>query len=306
MSKLGKTRNIPFDYFVVACRDKDSDPNVPDEPFDLNFWIEVVESQGKEDLTKMHYDDRATLESLRPNILEGYWFFCFARLRNTNIPKISSIDKVAREIDLEDDEFIAEDVNAIYDQKHGIFMLQRNRNSLGARGIEQYINTVWDNRRNKIVYLRPIQPKDTFKRATKKGLNYRKFNVRFADVSTNTTSLNTNKSFKKIIQGLTSYNGVNIEVIISMGRSKEGLNNETIVETLYDLAGDLNSISKIGVSVKDGDEPIEILDLLADKITDYIPIFYETRKTLSSEYAERLMYEKYCESKPKILNSIFQ
>ena len=236
--------------------------------------------------------------------MEKYWFINFERLRDTLIPKITSADKGTRELSLEDDEFLAEDVNAIYDEKLGILMLQRNKYSLGSRGIESYINEVWGNRNNKEIHLRPIPPKNVFERAVKKGVSYRKFSVRLADLDVKGEQFAGNKSLKGLVENLSSYEGVNIEVSISMGRSKKGLHNETVVETLHDLKNNSSLVSRVGVSIKDGEEPVEILDLFADKITDYIPIIYETRKTLSSQHAEDLMYKRYCESKPKILNSI--
>jgi len=302
---MGKTRIVRFDYFLVACRDVNSDPNDIDGRFDLNEWLSIVLNQSPENVTQDYYEEKAKLETYRHNNVENYWFLSFSRLRTTNIPKIGSADKAPREIDLDDDEFIAEDANAIYDERHNILMLQRNVHSLGSQGITKYINMIWDNREGKAIHLRPIKPRDAFVRAKKKGLVYRKFTVRFADCNTKGEHLfRGSKRLKQIVDAFSDFEGVNIEVSVSMGHSKEGLNNDTVAETIYDLEKNPGLASSAGIKIKDGKEPVEILDLLDDKISDSIPIFYETRRTLSSEYVENLMYEQYRAKRAIILDSL--
>ncbi len=45
-------------------------------------------------------------------------------------------------MELDEDEYIGEEVSALYDQEYSIIMLQRNRNSLSPSGIEKYFSGV--------------------------------------------------------------------------------------------------------------------------------------------------------------------
>lgn len=64
----------------------------------------------------------------------------FIKMTNAFIPSKAFDDQEIEPIDLDDDEYIAVDVNTIYDVKSQTLMIQINRGSLSVDRIKDYIN----------------------------------------------------------------------------------------------------------------------------------------------------------------------
>jgi len=286
---MGYLRKIRLEYYEVVCK-KNTDPaNMPDRPFDLNLWIEKAEKLSLEAKTFDYYQERARLDKYWLDKVTGYWFLNFIRLRETNIPTMAKIDRESEPLVLEDDEYLGEEVNGLYDDKLNILMLQRNRFSLGVEGIEKYINLLW-NSDQETIYLRPICPLGVQERA-KKAYEYRKFTIRFADIKNNDLDINEKKPLKRIFSGLKEYKAINAEVTVTMGYNKnESLNKETVKETINEIIANEGLISKAEISMRETDDSnVEVIDLFADKMHDFIFVKLDKRESLASEYEESYM-----------------
>lgn len=301
---MSYVRKIRLEYYEVVCK-KNVDPvNMPDRPFDLNLWIEKAGRLSLEARTFDYYQEQARLDKFWPDKVKDYWFLNFIRLRETNIPTTVKIDKESEPLVLDDDEYIGEEVNALYDEKLGILMLQRNRFSLGVEGIEKYLNLLW-NSDEETIHLRPICPLGIQQKA-EKAFEYRKFTVRFADVKNNDLDTNEMKPFKKIFNGLKEYEAINAEITVTMGYSKnESLHKETVRETINEVIANKGIISKAEISVKETDDSnVEVIDLFADKMHDFIFVILDKRESLASEYVASHMIEKYDESKGELVETL--
>ncbi|WP_049775606.1 DUF6731 family protein [Caldicellulosiruptor kronotskyensis] len=136
-------RKVKFEYFEVVSRKKNQSPETPDEPFDLTRWINIADGYSLEARTFDYSDERVRLERMKYFDDTNLWLLNFLRLRETDIPLRGKIDQEAEPIELDDDEFIGEDVSMLYDPELNVVMLQRNIRSLGATGIEKYLNLLW-------------------------------------------------------------------------------------------------------------------------------------------------------------------
>lgn len=160
-------RKVRMEYYEVVCKAKDDSAGIPDRSFDLNLWINKAAKLSLEARTFDYYEEQARLDKFWYDDGSEFWFLNFVRLRETNIPSKARKDKEAEPITLDDDEYIGEDVTALYDEKLNIFMLQRNRHSLGVSGLEEYLNLIW-NAEDITIYLRPICPKNLQEKAKKR------------------------------------------------------------------------------------------------------------------------------------------
>src|SRR5699024_11023389 len=70
-----------------------------------------------------------------------YYHLVFERL-DYQLPNRTTLHGESEALDLEDDEYIGIDVNVLYDSENHIFMIQRNRSSLGPSGIEIFLRTI--------------------------------------------------------------------------------------------------------------------------------------------------------------------
>lgn len=183
---------------------------------------------------------------------------------------------------LDEDEYIGEEVSALFDQKFNIIMLQRNRNSLSPSGIEKYFSGVLGDGNQ--IELSPIPVPDEL-RTVKQNQIFRKLSIGFSPTNIDDEMLNNaNKSIRKIIKGTKELGALRVSVTLSLGNSRKEktLNQQEIMElgTLENYEG----FNKIQVDRReDEDTKIETVDLISGKLNDVItmevsrinPIKYE-------------------------------
>jgi len=185
-------------------------------------------------------------------------------------------------MELDEDEYVGEEVSALYDQEYSIIMLQRNRNSLSPSGIEKYFSGVLDN--GNLIELVAIPVPDELK-VVKQEQIFRKLSIGFAPTNIDDEILNNaNQSILQIIRGSRDLGALRVLITLSLGNSKKEktLKQEEIIE-LGNLEN-YNGFNKIQVSRReDEDTEIETVDLISGKLKDVItmdvsrinPIKYE-------------------------------
>ncbi len=299
------TKKVRVEYFRVVCRKIDGNSNEPDILFDLTKWLSKIDELSLENRTIQYKDEKARLDRMKFNKDYGYWHLEFLKLRETNIPNKAKINSVAEPISLDDDEYIGENVNALYDKEMYILALQRNKFSLSVSAIECYINKIWGSDEGIEIYLRPILPQSAYELVKKKGA-YRKIEVRFNDVRHSFFDESAKSPMKEVFKSLREYGCIGAEVSLSMGRSQNDfLNGKTVNDTIDDIYNNKDSFSRAEIHYKDDiDDTIEILDLFADKWHDFIFIVLEKRESIMSGYVFSEMAQKYNSGKEKLKNAI--
>lgn len=295
-------RKVKFEYFEVVSRKKNQSPETPDEPFDLTRWINIADGYSLEARTFDYSDERVRLERMKYFDDTDLWLLNFLRLRETDIPLRGKIDQEAEPIELDDDEFIGEDVSMLYDPELNVVMLQRNIRSLGATGIEKYLNLLWasNGEQEEKIYLRPILNPFSFEKASG-ARYYRKISVRFAQLPPEVSIFNS--PIKKIVEAFGEYQGITAEITISIGQGKKNnLKSETVVETIADIKNNKSFFKKAQLTLKESeDDKVEILDLIEEKLHDYIIFQLPTRQSLACEYVFQEMINRYRERRYDII-----
>lgn len=206
-------------------------------------------------------------------------------------------------MELDEDEYIGEEVSALYDQEYSIIMLQRNRNSLSPSGIEKYFSGVLGN--GDLIELAPIPVPDEL-RTVKQDQIFRKLSIGFSPTNIDDEILNnTNKSIIQIIRGSRDLGALRVLVTLSLGNSKKEktLKQEEIIE-LGNLEN-YNGFNKIQVNRReDENTEIETVDLISGKLNDVITM--EVSRINPIKY-ERLIIEmqNLYNAKNKLLKKLF-
>lgn len=302
-------KKVKLEYFRVVCT-KIEEMNMPDsseELFDLNKWINIFDNKlfDISCRVKKYNGEKVRLDKFVSQG-EDIWVLQFIRMRDNNLPKRAYESKITEDMELDDDEYIGEEVIAIYDDSTNILALQRNRNSLSVTGIEKYMNETWEHSDGTIIHLRPILSKtdvDSFVSENKK--EYKKIIFKIADTSGVSEDTYNNSSLSAILKTARNHEGQFIEVTISNGRSKKKkLNSSVVNQTLMDISKNIGIVDKAEVYLVEDEHPIEFMDLLSDKLYDYVQIEYETKKSVPSEYLSKMLLEQYILSKEKIRRSL--
>lgn len=289
-------RKVKFEYYQVVFRKEGDSPNQRDRLFDLVQWMNHVKNISLAKRAREYRTEQARLEQAYYDVDFEYYFLHFVRLRATNIPSKAKIDANVEPFELEDDEYLGEEVTALYDEDKHILMLQRNKYSLGPSGIEEYLNLLWPEAEDTI-YLRSIAIPNSFTLA-KKPKVYRRINLRLADLQ-NHKKEGFKEKFKSpignIIKTFGEYNGVNAQITITVGNHKDvELNSELIKSTIDDVENNSELFSKAEIAMKDNDDTaVEVLDLFDGKAHDFATFRMENRETLNHYAIAEAMWLKY-------------
>ena len=214
-----KTKIITFQYFQVVLQKefKENDQIVWKTKNVFNFaeWLCKQQTEGKikKNITVKN-DFQGNLESVinsksNPNI----WFARFFKLRDVVPAKVK--DGIGAEsIELDEDEYIGEDVSILYDDSYGICMLQKNRFSLSYKKIAEWLTLSCAEGYR--VCLRPISDNDLFEKI--RGRNIRNFDISLANLKGMENAKNS--SLDQIIRCAKYFDGATANIKIGVGRSK--------------------------------------------------------------------------------------
>lgn len=287
------TKYVKFDYFQVTCWPKGAPATVRDVPFDLRTIINQWNGLDLQDRTLKYKQEKARLESFGFDSVNGYmWDMYFSRLRDFNLPSRAKENAPSEPFDLDDDEYIGENVSAIYDDVNHIIMIQRNKYSLGPSAIEEYINYFTDP--DEEINFRPISiPNPTRKFRTAELV--RKLRVKFADIDKANIESN-NPSLQKWIGFLKDYEPINAEIILSVGRKKSETLGGNLRGFVEELLENKEVVTKVEASIKKSElTETEVIDLFDEYAHDITTFSVPPRTTLNHEaviYQMNSLYEK--------------
>jgi hypothetical protein len=295
-------RKIKFEYYRVGSRHKDDPSIAKDRLFDLRRWILKANKKSLEARTFDYKQERSRLEEAGFDQDVNQWYLHFSRLRDSLLPSKAKVTSKVEPFTLEEDEFLGEEVTALYDEDSHVLMVQRNRYSLGHTGLEEYLNLIWDSEDDETIFLRPIFATDTVDRA-KKGDQYRRISLRFADLDSHELKQGSKSGIKSFIESMRNYGAINGEITLTVGHSREkSLDPETVSDSIDDVLLNKGLISKAEVSVKNEDEAMEIVDLFEEVAHSYKYFEIPRRTTLLHEQIFFEMGEIYKESRSRILS----
>lgn len=276
------SKYVKFDYFYVTCRPVGAPASTPDAPFDLRSVINVLSNMDLPDRIKDYKQEKARMELHAFNPVPGYiWDMYFSRLRDFNIPTRAKHDAPAESIDLDDDEYIGENVSAIYDEDYHILMLQRNRYSLGPSAIEWYINNFRQNP-NEEINFRPIRIPEP-KNKVNSAAFQRRLRIKFADI--NRADLEgRGASLGKWLSMFKQFDSVNGEIILSCGRKKDDSLGGNLRDFVEELLQNKDIVSKAEMSIRKSElSEIEVVDLFEEHAHDIAQFTVPPRATLNHE-----------------------
>lgn len=300
---MAYTRKVRIEYYQVVKAPKDDTGN-KDQLFKLEILINKASNLGIGDRTYNYYQEEARLDQYKYNKLDDYWYLNFVRLRQTKIPSKAKRNSIAEPIKLAQDEYIGEDVTALYDCKNNILALQRNRDSLSSTGIENYLSQLYDSDVYDI-YLRPI-PINNINSKLERAQIYRKLTMRFA-CATNKKRKNINAlSFGRLFQYFDRFNPQVATVTLSLGHVQKGsLDSETIKDTLKEIDEASGLVTGAELNVKYSEiEPVDTIDLFSMKSHDFITIKLEKLETIDFMDISDEIHKKYNKSKKALLESL--
>lgn len=224
----------------------------------------------------------------------------FERLNDIDIPYIATPSMVEdKDVALGEDEFIASDINAIFDISNSVLMLQRNFKSLSPKAVFSYINHYWnkdkDENQKEIIEFEPIVNPRVFTQA-KQSECYKKLTIktanRFEEKATSFQRLQDSFDgvLGKIIKDIQPLNSLNVEVSFTTSRKKDDVMDDNQVNYLIKQIEDNKSeFSKAELSIVDEHNKTEILNLLNALLIDSYRFTIVPKSRLRSDVVQDAM-----------------
>lgn len=264
---MKKNKIVKFDYVRVCSCIWDIDKKKAKDliPFKLEKVLNLALNKSIAQRSGTYYGEKVILQKIENQ--EDLWEMQFIKQRTAELPGIiNEKTNEYKKLDLEEDEYIGEEVSALYDEKTNVLMIQRNRNALGITGIQKFFNDKLNDSKN-IIEFRMVPFTNNIQEL--QNMKLRKIEVNFADVKIDTS--NKNSSLINLLLGAEKMKSLNTKVSFSVGRggAERSLSPEEI-EDFIGLSKD-DGFNKIHLEYKmQEDAPLEIVELINGVLVDDI------------------------------------
>lgn len=276
-----KTQTVKFEAYMT-CDDKGNPLNIEE----LLKATSKIDNRDKKIVTQ--YGVPTRLDDFHETIVDDetlrkfpemkLLYFHMSKLRDDPIAVTrQEIDDLS-DLDLDADEYIAEDINCLFDTEHCILFIQRNFHSLSVGGVEFYFKKMYerlekskedfnpDDFEELSLDLQPVPNKRAL-RGIQKSDNIRTLELTFANANVQKFSTGIAKylgGFKSLFDSL---GGTKISINLSAGAPKnKPLKAKDIHELAKNIQNGKSLFSSAIVRGKEGDMPVEKYDLINGKL----------------------------------------
>lgn len=182
------------------------------------------------------------------------------------------------DLDLDEDEYIAEDINCLFDTENCILFVQRNYHSLSISGIAYYLTKMYERLEKQkddykpedfkdlVIDFQPVPDKTALK-GIQSSDDIRTLELTFANANIQSFSTGIAKylgGFKDFFDNL---GGTRISINLSAGPVKnKSLNQKNIKDLSKNIVAGKSLFSSAIIRGKEGDMPIEKYDLINGKL----------------------------------------
>ncbi|EAH1794634.1 hypothetical protein D4329_14465, partial [Listeria monocytogenes] len=135
-----KKRLVNFDFFRVCVFEDEKNHKL----YDMLSLLNYINKLKLEDRNLIIQGEQARLSKIILHQDKPYELFQLnlCRLREDTPAIATTISSELSNIPLEENEYIAEDINILYDNGHHVLMVQRNIHSLSASGLQVYFQNM--------------------------------------------------------------------------------------------------------------------------------------------------------------------
>lgn len=292
---ISSTKTIRVHYFRVSCLNVETDTGMRIDCGELESLLERLSTLNVMD---RRLEAGASYDEIRLQVVKKekeFWRLQFVKVRSSIIPSKVDSNGGFDEIELEDDEFVGEDVTCLYSPAEHVIAIQRNFYSVSSGKIYDYFGQIgkrlFDEDTTYIFEPMLDSSQRDFKYAVIRSLD-------FSCVDLN------NDNLEDTIKNTGNYFGAKNMVchlsIESHNRGALSLKKDKIV-SLVKNALRHNNMSTLKAKVrKDPDSPVEEIDFLEQRIESSFRLRYSKQQPITHIRIWHEMVKKY----PDVLKKI--
>ena len=291
-------RIIRYQYYQIKAKTKDNTIRI----FNFAKWIKSIIDNNLMQTAITFKDAKARIEKCKFSEENGTWGIRILKLRDTNIPSKAKDKEEAKVIELEEGEYLGEDVFLIFHPKNGIAMIQQNRLSLGISRIEEFLEETYNRfvseDKQIAINIEPIL--DINGKAKIRLSDYKYLEIGFGNINEFVVN-EGRKALGSLMTPLKNMYGVTGSVKISLGRSGfDTLNKKEIKNLVKEIGMPSNKryVRSAKLKIKEEDDAdVEIIDLFNDVCNEFIEYDIDSTVGLAFSIAVSKMNEKFSERK---------
>lgn len=240
--------------------------------YPVNNLLLRLQAMPVEQRVQPYGEDQIQLQSL--NFEDDKWYLSFLRLKDSSV-FTTRLNEQAAPIGLDDDEFIGEEVCAIYHINHNIITIQNNRASIGYNSIAFFLSRFIDYRNGRFTkFFFQILTYDRYTEISdEEEIIYKSLIINTTDLS-RLRDLLENEDERDLLTFAdlgTRLNSISGKLEFSIGRSSNGLNKNVLRNLVNKAKEHIGLIKSIKIKLSDHDT-IRLVDLVHNKIEDTITI----------------------------------
>lgn len=263
------------------------------EAFNFANWISEYEEHGQILKTVNLVDFTARVEEYKYDETADVHGVCFVHMRGENLPSKVGEGRAQEDLDLEEDEYIGEDMYILYDRKTNIFMMQVNRIAMTISRIAEFINKTREQDGKKVGFI-PVTRK-----MTKNEMRQKK--VRTIEISCDTiqdTDKMRNNTLKKICDGISRIGCNTYSMKFSVGRIRNAElspdESQSMIDDIINRSVSVNSAKVTFADQNTGE--IEYVDLVQNKLMSRLEFKVSGKERLQMDIVFDKMKKEYMEN----------
>jgi hypothetical protein len=214
-------------------------------------------------------------------------------MRGENLPSKVGEGRAQEDLDLEEDEYIGEDMYILYDRKTNIFMMQVNRIAMTILRIAEFINTTRIQDGRKVIFI-PLTRQINEKEMKKKRVR----TIEISCESVQDTEKIKSSTLKKICD-VTSHIGCNTYAVrLGVGKTRHAelspIESQKIIDDIFNKSVIANTAK--ATLLDDNTGKIEYVDLIENKLMSMIEFKINGKERLQMDVVFPKMKDEYLQN----------
>lgn len=280
---VSKTQVVKFESFAAYTHDDDNEVKC-----DISELLDGLKGLDQKERVFRYFGEPVRMDSIHDAILDDETikkhknlrliYFHMTRLRDEGAATGVLNTEDLKDLELDENEYIAEDISCLYDNDLNIVFIQKNYHSLSISGITEYLKKAYkliekesgaydsESFNDLDIFFKPVPDKKILKNA-KKLTNYRSLTLSFANDYEDKMSDQLKSMLGQFGEVFEHFHGTKLGVTLSAGDAKAPTLNANNMRNVVKEVESGNSVfSSALIRGKQGDGPVEPFDLLNGKL----------------------------------------
>ncbi len=262
--------------------------------------LESVHALPAKSRTALFKNVPIRLQHLRQR--DGYYIGDLARIRMEGIPPITRLSGEEEDIELPEDAGLGEEAAFLFYPAVRVLVLQRNRFSLSAAAFEDYFC-----QRGKVqrIDLTPVVKRDALQRFRRMTI-HRRLDVTLAGAQNLEQFKGQDRAVSSLVDIAQTLRAPVVGLSVSMGHASGGLSGIfDAVRALKRIMGKRGEqgqdVTKIVVSGREGDGPLEVIDLLEERMVEEEMIDLGRKFESSRKTRQAALYDAFARRRDELV-----